>query len=138
MRRAPSALLTLPFAPAASRRRAVRRARFEAGLSAVFLVVTSLLLVTPAQANPFDAIPWTVTRTRHNQQDQDRVREQIERMEARARADERLSGARRGGFDDRRDDRREERRGNDVGNNFRNDSGDSRGYDQPRGRGRDR
>ncbi|HVL09702.1 MAG TPA: hypothetical protein VM512_11170 [Burkholderiaceae bacterium] len=146
MRRALSAFLTLPSAPAAAGRRAVRRARLSTrfsvdlatGLSAVFLAASCLLMPGPVQANPFDAIPWTVTRTRHNQQDQDRVREQIERMEARARADERLSGARRGGFDDRRDDRRDERRGNDTGNNFRNDSGDPRGYDPSRGRGRDR
>lgn len=139
MRRAPPALLILPSALADRQRCAVQRARLAAGLSAAFLAVTSLLLPVPAHANPFDAIPWTITRTRHNQQDQDRVREQIERMEARARADERLSGARRGGFsDERRDDRRDERRGNDGGNSFRNDSGDARGYEQPRGRGRDR
>lgn len=113
--------------------------RLAAGFSAILFAATGLFMAGPAEASPFDAIPWTITRTRHDQQDQDRVREQIERMEARARADERLSGARRGGYsDDRRDDRRDERRGNDTGNNFRNDSGDARGYEAPRGRGRER
>lgn len=91
----------------------------------------ALVIPAPATASPLDKISWAVARTRHEQNDQQRVREQIERMEARARADERLNGARRGGSDNRRDSR-DNRRDHDQNDMSRgtppNDGGEPRDY----------
>ncbi len=115
-----------------------RPERIRTAVVALLAGVTCVAgFITPrfAIAGPFDTLPWVVTQVRHEQQD--RVREQIERMEARARADERLSGARRGERRDR-DMRGAGRDCEQGGQRGGDDRGQGRVGRGDRGGGRDR